>query len=278
MHLGEVTAALASCVILSPSALASASASRSQSSSPPSDATSHTEADSDALASMDRPGLANVTQTAPLHSLVTEQTLQVALPGEQVEVVTPLVLVRFALLSWLELRTQLPSSVVRFPEDASSEVLVDDWRFGVAAAADLSSNVSASLVPTLAVPLGSPDAGAAGVDASLQANLSWSVAPKLELVFAAQGGWQHVERGAGRVAMFRGMGGALVDFRLFPQLMCFVQSYAQYVHSTSVEPVLGGGLAWWVTPGLQLHAEASSILSDDSPPASLSVGAGVQWW
>ena len=292
---GEIIAALAAGVLLLPSGSAHATPTRSlvtgsrndERPTPAPDARARratTQALSTAsrqdepLADMDRPGFVNVTQAAPVYSLISEQTLQVALPTEHVEFSAPLMLLRFGLLSWLEVRTQLPSSVFRFADEGRPKGFVDDWRFGAVAALDLGPQVSVSAVPTVAIPLGTRDAGALGVDANLQLNLAWSLATRVSVAFAAQAGVVHVERATRRPALLHGMAGGFLDVSLHPRLKCFVQANAQYVQTASVVPVLGGGLAWWVLPHFQLNAEANSGLGAEAPPATLAVGAGVQWW
>jgi hypothetical protein len=191
----------------------------------------------------------------------------------------PRLLARFGVASWLELRAQLPSAVVQQPAQGDTRIDADNFEVGVAVAGKLASHLSASLVPNLTLPVGDAPPAADGVEGRIQGNLDFTPGSRFALDIAVQTGWQaQAARDGDTEAQLTMLGGALLRVNASETVFLFVQNYCEYVSEQDVEPVVGGGGGWYVTPRALLFAEANRGLSRDSPPFSLNAGAAVQWW
>lgn len=235
--------------------------------------------DTNALVSGDNPGLINVTSPAPKLTLVTEVSASAAFPDERVEVVLPGLLARLGLLDWLEVRAYVPSLVLTFPDVGDTQADADELGLGAVVSAQISNDVSASIVPVIVLPVVDDEAGAAEVEGHVQGNVSWDMTEKWSLAAALRTGWKQVRVLPGALStevIFRG--GVLGQYSPVEKLALFVQSYAEFVTGSEVEPVVGGGLSYWVVPSVALFAEANSGLTDDSPPVQTTAGAVVRWW
>jgi hypothetical protein len=226
----------------------------------------------------DNPGLTQTTEATKVGSLITEQSVELAFPEEATVLEAPKLLGRFGVVSWLELRAQLPSAVVQLPEQGNTRVDANDFELGVAAAGKLSADWSGSLVPNLIVPAGDAPPAAEDVEGWIQGNLDWSLSSNVSLGVGAQAGWQQQAADGDTQAQFSLMGGALLKLNASKTVWVFVQNYYEYVSEENVEPVVGGGGAWSIAPRTLLFAEANSGVSEDSPPLSVNAGSAVQWW
>lgn len=233
-----------------------------------------------ALLPSDRPGFPAIVQTTPVGRAITEADVVTSFNPREPSVATPTLLARYGVLPWLELRTRLPSVVLGLPSDNRGGVRVtsDDLQIGAGFAGRIDKNLSGGIVPTLELPIGGLDGtGAQGVDAFVEAALSWTVFPGLQLQLGTNIGWVDVPRHDGQLEpRFRMSNGVTCVIQPVRTLILFAQTVVQVQDGASTAVIVGGGFEWWVVPTLfTLYLEVDAGV--DAPRFTPLIDIGTAW-
>jgi hypothetical protein len=231
------------------------------------------------LLAADRPGFPAITKTTPKGRFITEADAVVTLGRPDVALATPLLLARYGLLPWLELRAQLPSAVVDFPRgQGDARLSSDQASLGVGMAGRIGDGVFGGVVPTLVVPAGD-QGGARGIEGFVEASIAWTITAEWQLQVGVNTGWlQAFIPDLGLRPIFRFTGGATIVYTPIRTFMLFAQSLVRYRVDLETRPIFGGGFAWWPLPStLAIYGEVDAGVDTPDVPPLFDVGAAWMW-
>ncbi len=240
------------------------------------------QANEPGLMPADRPGFPGILQTTPQGRFITEQDVLTVLEQDELTVGTPVLLARYGLLPWLELRARLPSVVFGFPRSGHGGVRVstDDLALGFGIAGPIDDTFSGGIVPTLVVPVGGADGtGVQEVEGFVELALGWQIATEWQLQIGINPGWiVETTPQLGPRPLFRNYAGLTLIYSPVYGISLFVQTVLYYRDGAGAGPIFGGGFAWWPLPEtLAIYGELDAGINVPDVPPFFDLGAAVMW-
>lgn len=219
----------------------------------------------------DRPGFGDAPRTVPAGHLQTEMGFQVDF-DDDAQLSFPLFSFRVGLLDWLEVRVGVPDATATF--GGSTTWGAGDATLGFMLARSFGEDLQASLVPAVSLPVGSAGATSGDYDPSLELNLAYALTEHLGLGAAGYVARAPLDDGTHGWALGAG---ASVGYAFTDSLSAYVEGFFEMQEGGDPQPSVGAGVAFLVTPRLQLDVSGGVGVTKDGAPPFVSSGLAVLW-